>query len=142
MATTPYEWPAGGAGTKAERALSATHLNTHTAAIAELQAMHAAQALGDAANIAWNLATGGYATVTLGGNRTLDNPTNLTAGARYTLTVTQDATGTRTLGYGNAYKFPGAVPPVLTSTANAVDVLEFVSDGAVMRLVNFAGDLR
>lgn len=88
--------------------------------------------LTDAANIAWNLETSPRATVTLAGNRTLDNPSNLVAGVRYFLRVVQDGAGSRTLAYGTAYLFPGGTAPVLTTAANAVDILQFYSDGTNM----------
>lgn len=88
--------------------------------------------LTDATTIAWNLDLAQAATVTLGGNRTLGNPTNMKAGGTYTLIVIQDGTGSRTLGYGSAYKWPGAITPVLTTAANAVDILTFLSDGTNM----------
>ena len=90
------------------------------------------QTLSDGANIAWDLNLGGQAKVTLGGNRTLDNPTNLVAGAIYTLRVIQDGTGTRLLSYGSAYLWPKDVPPTLTTTASATDVLVFLCDGTNM----------
>lgn len=85
--------------------------------------------LTDAATIAVDCDTGNVFTVTLGGNRTLGAPTNLKNGATYVFIVKQDATGSRTLAYNAVYKFPGGVDPVLTTTANAVDILAFVSDG-------------
>ena len=87
------------------------------------------QTLTDGSSIAWNMNTQQAAKVTLGGNRTLANPTNLEAGGTYTLIVSQDATGGRTLAYGTDYKWPGATPPVLSTAANAVDVLTFLCDG-------------
>jgi hypothetical protein len=100
-----------------------------------------AATLTDGANIAWNLNTGQTATVVLGGNRTLDNPTNMKDGASYALLVKQDATGGRTLTYGTAYKWPGGTPPTLSTGANAVDLLTFYSDGTNMygtNLLNFS----
>ena len=90
------------------------------------------QTLTDGANIAWNLTSGGSAKVTLAGNRTLDNPTNMVDGAIYRIRIIQDGTGTRTLTYGAAYLWPGNVAPVLTATAAAVDILLFHSDGTSM----------
>ena len=54
-------------------------------------------ALTDAATITPDFSTGNNFSVTLGGNRTLANPTNLTAGQSGMIFVTQDATGGRTL---------------------------------------------
>lgn len=88
--------------------------------------------LTDAANIAWNLNTAQAAKVTLAGNRTLDNPTNMKAGGTYILRVIQDGAGSRTLAYGAAYKWPGGTAPTLSTGGGAVDILTFVSDGTSM----------
>ena len=90
------------------------------------------QTLTDGANISWDVSSGTFATVTLGGNRTLDNPTNLENGGTYVLIVKQDATGSRTLAYGNAYQWPGGTDPILSTAASSVDIFTFVSDGTVM----------
>lgn len=100
-------------------------------------------ALTDGANIATDAAAGDVFTVTLAGNRTLDNPTNLQAGQKLTFIVTQDATGSRTLAYGNAFKFPGSVEPVLSTSANAVDLIQFlVEDSSNIHLTNVIFDLQ
>ena len=61
--------------------------------------------------------------ITLVGNSTLANPSNITAGMSGTLLITQDGTGSRTLAYGTYWDFPNASAPSLTTTASAVDVL-------------------
>lgn len=91
--------------------------------------------LTDGANIAWDLDTAQTATVTLAGDRTLDNPTNLKAGGTYILRVVQDATGTRTLTLGSAYKTPNGGGVTLSTAPNAVDILSFYSDGTNMLTV-------
>jgi hypothetical protein len=88
--------------------------------------------LTDAATIAWNLDTAQVATVTLGANRTLGNPTNMKNGGTYIVIVKQDGTGGRTLGYGSAYRWPGGVAPVLSVPPNSTDIITFVSDGTNM----------
>lgn len=90
--------------------------------------------LTDGANIAWDLsaASAQCAVVTLAGNRTLDNPTNLKAGAMYILKVIQDGTGGRTLSWGSTYKWTDGSDPVLSTAASAVDVFYFFSDGTNM----------
>ncbi len=94
---------------------------------------YAAQAtLTDAATIAWNLDNAQAARVVLGDNRTLANPTNMHAGATYTLIVVQDGTGGRTLAYGNKYMWPGGTAPVLSTGIDAIDILTFISDGTNM----------
>jgi hypothetical protein len=89
--------------------------------------------LTDAANISWNLNTQQVAQVTLGGNRTLDNPTNQKDGATYILEIIQDGTGSRTLTFDTNYQFPGGTAPTLSTGAGAVDVMCCVSNGSKMR---------
>jgi len=89
----------------------------------------AEQTLTDGATIDWNLSTQQVAKVTLAGNRTLNAPSNQQAGAFYSLAIIQDGTGSRTLTFNSAYKFTGAVAPVLTTTASAKDIIIFKSDG-------------
>jgi hypothetical protein len=89
--------------------------------------------LSDGANISWDLSQNQVAKVTLAGNRTLDAPSNQVAGATYILIVVQDGSGSRTLNTSaSAYKFPGGTEPTLSTGANAVDILTFVSDGSSM----------
>jgi len=82
-------------------------------------------ALTDAATIAVNMSVANNFSVTLGGNRTLGNPTNLTAGQSGVIFITQDGTGSRTLAYSSYWDFPSQTAPTLTTTANAVDVLVY-----------------
>ena len=94
--------------------------------------------LADGANIAWDLDTEAEAKVTLGGLRTLDNPTNQNAGGWYHLRVIQDGTGSRTLNYGTAYNFGDAGSPSLSATAADEDVLSFRSNGTDMQYMGIA----
>ncbi len=89
-------------------------------------------ALADGAAVAWDLNLAQAAALTLGGNRALAAPANMAAGGTYLLVVRQDATGGRTLSYDASYKWPGGSAPVLSTAANAVDLLAFVSDGTSM----------
>lgn len=92
-----------------------------------------ATTLTDGANISWDLESNQVCSVTLEGNRTLDNPTNMVDGATYILIVKQDGTGSRTLAYGTAYKWEGGTAPTLTTTATTgIDILTFISDGTSM----------
>jgi hypothetical protein len=85
--------------------------------------------LTDGATIAVNAALSDVFRVTLGGNRTLANPTNPTDGQSITFEAIQDATGSRTLSYGTAYSFPAAVPqPVLSTAAGSHDFIGFIYD--------------
>ena len=95
-------------------------------------------ALTDQANIAWNTASGPVARVTLGGNRTLATPTNARAGGVYALTVIQDGTGGRTLGFSNNYDFGEEGTPTLSSTGGERDIITFLYTNSRMNMVGFA----
>lgn len=90
------------------------------------------QVLADGANIAWDLDLEQTATVTLAGNRQLDNPTNMVAGHTYILRVVQDGAGNRTLTYDTAYLFPDGTAFTLSTGGGEVDILTFYSDGTNM----------
>lgn len=79
--------------------------------------------LTDAVTVATNAALSNHFTLTLGGNRTLANPTNLQDGVILNWLLTQDGTGSRTLAYGSQFKWAGGTAPVLTTTAGARDYL-------------------
>ena len=89
------------------------------------------QTLVDSANISWDL-TFGNGVITLTDDRVLDNPSNLSAGQSYILIVKQDATGSRSLTYGAAYKWFGGIVPVLSTAANSIDIITFYCDGTDM----------
>jgi hypothetical protein len=90
-------------------------------------------ALTDAATIASDASllpsVGGVFTVTLGGNRTLGNPTNPANGQKIIWELTQDGTGGRTLALDTAFDVASDIGTVTLSTAiGAVDYL-----GAIYR---------
>jgi hypothetical protein len=82
-------------------------------------------ALTDGATITADFALANNFSVTLGGNRTLANPTNQTAGASGCIWITQDGTGSRTLAYGANWDFSGGTAPTLSTAAAAVDCLVY-----------------
>lgn len=82
--------------------------------------------LTDGANISVDLGANQNFTVTLAGNRTLDNPTNIVVGQTGSIFIIQDATGSRTLSFGSYYDFAGGTAPTLTTTASAVDRIDYV----------------
>ena len=57
---------------------------------------------------------------------TLANPSNLAAGQTGSIFVIQDGTGSRLLTYGSSWEFAGGSAPTLTTTASAVDRIDFV----------------
>lgn len=83
-------------------------------------------ALTDGATITPDFADSNFFSVTLGGNRTLANPTNIVAGQSGSVFITQDATGSRTLAYGSYWDFAGGAAPTLSTAANTVDRLDYV----------------
>ena len=82
-------------------------------------------ALTDGATITADFAVANNFSVTLGGNRTLANPSNQTAGQSGCIWITQDGTGSRTLAYGSQWDFTGGTAPTLSTTAAAVDCLVY-----------------
>lgn len=81
--------------------------------------------LTDAATIVVNMSNFLNAQVTLGGNRTLGQPTNVKYGQSGYILIIQDGTGNRTLAYHSDWKFAGGSDPVLSTAAGAVDVLYY-----------------
>jgi len=89
--------------------------------------------LTDAATIALDASGGNDFRVTIAANRTMGAPSNLADGQSFTIAVTQDATGGRTMTWNAAFKFGAAGAPTLTTTANATDVLAFKVYGSAVR---------
>lgn len=82
--------------------------------------------LTDGATITPDFAASNNYTVTLGGNRTLANPSNLTAGQSGSIFILQDGTGSRTLAFGSYWDFAGGTAPTLTTDASAVDRVDYI----------------
>jgi hypothetical protein len=85
-------------------------------------------ALTDSATIAvdWNNSHNQY--VTVAGNRTLTF-SNPVAGSIYSVKITQDSTGSRTITWPSTVKWAGGSAPTLTTTASRSDVIYFLYDG-------------
>jgi hypothetical protein len=88
-------------------------------------------ALTDGANISVNAALSNNFYVVLGGNRTLDNPTNPANGQVINVRISQDGDGSRTLAYGTKYLFPGGTDPTLSTGANDVDFMSCKYDAVL-----------
>lgn len=119
----------------ADRTITLPDATTTVAGLAVTQSFSKAQrgsvvALTDGATITPDFAESNNFSVTLGGNRTLANPSNQTAGQSGTIVVTQDATGSRTLAFGSNWKFPGGTAPTLTTTGSSVDVIAYYVESA------------
>jgi len=91
-----------------------------------------ATTLSDGSTVAWDASANQVTSVTLGGNRTLGAASNQIDGGVYVISVIQDGTGSRTLAFNSNYKFVGGTAPTVSTTANARDVLVFVSNGTNM----------
>lgn len=93
-------------------------------------------ALTDAATVALDMSTfinGGF---TIGGNRTLGNPTNPKVGQSGWIRITQDGTGNRTLAYGSNWEFANGSAPALSTAAGTKDVLFYTVLSATSILGN------
>ena len=101
-------------------ALLGKDLRIGTAAVADIVS------LTDAASIAIDFNTGQNFAITLAGNRTLENPTNCVAGQVGSIFIVQDGTGTRTLAYGSSWDFPDGTAPVISTSINSVDRLDYI----------------
>jgi len=115
--------------------------------LATAQSFTAAQrgsisALTDGATITPDFAVANNFSVTLGGNRTLANPTNLTAGQSGVIVISQDSSGSRTASFGAYWKFPGGTAPTLTTTASAKDVLCYFVDSSTRITARLISDVK
>jgi hypothetical protein len=76
-------------------------------------------------NVAVDMSSGFNFSLAMGGAYTLSNPTNTKDGQSGMIYIVQDGTGSRTLAYGTNWKFEGGTDPILSTTPNAVDVLNY-----------------
>jgi hypothetical protein len=109
---------------------------TRVLGVAEAWSSGAIQTLTDASTIAVDFAAGINFSVTLGGNRTLGNPTNATKiGQSGFIVINQDASAPRTLSYDTNWEFPGGTAPVASTTNNAKDILFYVVQSSTSIIV-------
>jgi hypothetical protein len=114
----------------ADRTVTLPDATTTLAGLGVVQSFTVAQrgaitALTDGATITADFAAANNFSVTLGGNRTLANPSNQTAGQSGCIWITQDGTGSRTLAYGSQWDFTGGTAPTLSTAAASVDCLVY-----------------
>lgn len=86
----------------------------------------AAAGLTDDVSIDTDASLGNVFTVTLEGNRTLANPTNLVDGGTYLWVVTQGTGGSHTLSFGSVFKWAAGSAPTLSTAEGAVDLISAV----------------
>jgi hypothetical protein len=97
------------------------------------------QTLVDGATVSWDMSTGFDYILTLGGNRTLSNPTSTKVGQKGRLIIQQDATGSRTVTWGANYKFSNGLKPTLSTAANAIDLFYYDVRSSSYIIVTQAG---
>ena len=83
-------------------------------------------ALSDGSTITIDMATACHHSVTLGGHRPFAAPSNQVVGQSGSIFITQDGTGSRTASFNSAFKFVGGTAPTLTTTASAIDRIDYV----------------
>ncbi len=94
-----------------------------------------ASALTDAAPVVWDASLGKYFTLTLGGNRTISNPTNTVDG---TILILKMIAGSYTPTWGNNFVWSGGVAPTPTS-GGSIDFYTFIVDGGKLYGVQTPG---
>jgi hypothetical protein len=63
--------------------------------------------------------------ITLTASQTFANPTGLVVGESGQIILVQDATGSRVITWGTAYKFPGGTKAILSTAPNSVDTFRY-----------------
>jgi hypothetical protein len=94
--------------------------------------------LTDGPTIAWDMTGGINFSVTLGGNRTLANPTGMIVGRSGLLQVNMDSVGGRTLSFGSQYFFDSDTAPVIGTGANKMNFLNWHCFAANSILITMA----
>lgn len=90
--------------------------------------------LTDAATIATDASKGKHFRVTLGGNRTLGNPTNLFDGQQIVWEFIQDATGNRTITLDSNFALGADISAIVLSTAaNKRDFMTAIYNAAATK---------
>ena len=93
-----------------------------------------------ASTITLDFRTANNFTVTLTGNTTFANPSNLAAGQSGILFVLQDGTGGRTAAFGSYWDFSDGTAPTLSTGVNAVDMIAWVARSANKISAQFIGN--
>ena len=105
---------------------SSGHLNHNGSASADISA------LTSATTITIDMDTAQNHSVTLAHNTTFANPSNMNIGQTGSIIITQDSTGSRTASFGSYWKFAGGTAPTLTTTASAVDRIDYIIVSATL----------
>ena len=68
--------------------------------------------------------------ITMGGNTTIGDPSNEKVGQTGSIWLVQDGTGSRTAAWNSAFKWVGGTAPTLTTTASAIDRIDYIVKAA------------
>ncbi len=83
-------------------------------------------ALTSASTVTIDFSLSNHFSCTMGHNITFANPSTESIGQSGTITLTQDGTGSRTAAWGTQFLWAGGTAPTLTTTANAIDRIDYV----------------
>ena len=97
-------------------------------------------ALTSEATVTPDFAASNNYSLTLDQNLTIANPTNLTAGQSGSIFLVQDGTGSRTAAWGSYWDFAAGTAPTLTTTAAAVDRVDYIVRSATSIHTVFTGN--
>ena len=127
--TTTHDYKLGGV-TSTAKAVSNTGNETiagnktFSGATTVAETIQTVTGAADGATVTFDVSKGNVHTVTLGGNRTLAI-SNETAGQYFSIELTQDGTGSRTVTWFSTIVWSSGTAPTLTTTAGAIDVFIF-----------------
>jgi hypothetical protein len=112
------------AGTQRLSVNSSGHVNLKLSSSADVIG------LTSASTVTIDMDTGQNFSCTMAHAITFANPTNANAGQSGSIVLTQDGSGSRTASFGTNWKFVGGTAPTLTTTAAAVDRIDYFIAGA------------
>lgn len=104
--------------------------------LAKLTAIDTNSSLVDGANVAIDLSASQTFDLTVTQDFTLDFPTNVVGGESGFITITQDATGSRLMTLASGYVTVGGTGITLSTTADAIDVLEYKAINATTIVIS------
>lgn len=76
--------------------------------------------------VIFNMSQRNNYTLTLNENTTVLQPSSTTIGQSGSIIITQDGTGSRTAAWHADFKWAGGTAPTLTTTASAVDRIDYI----------------
>ena len=97
-------------------------------------------AVSYASTITLDFRTANNFSMTLTGNVTLANPSNISAGQSGVLFITQDSNGSRTAAFGSYWDFSDGTAPTLSTGANAVDMIAWIARSSTKISAQFVGN--